>query len=299
MALPEFIAPMLARIGEPFSSDDHLFEIKWDGTRALAFIENGDYRLLNRKQRSRKEGYPELEALAGLPSGAVLDGEIVVMADGKPEFAAMLRREQAVHERRIRALSRDLPAAYVVFDILYRDGRPVMEHPLTERREILAEVLDGQDDPRLIFSQGVVGDGLAFFEEACARELEGVVAKRLGGRYLPGKRTDSWLKIKRRQRLYCAVLGFQETGADLKSLLVAVDDEGTLRYAGKVGSGWTAETRSRVHAALRERVRPTPIIPCPIDGTWVEPGVYCTVDFLEWTDGGELRAPVFVELVRG
>lgn len=296
--LPDFIRPMLAKIGKPFSSDEHYFEIKWDGTRALAFIEGGDYRLLNRKRRSRKDAYPELALLAGLPAGTVLDGEISVLVDGRPEFAAMLQREQAVRPARVRALTRTLPAAYVVFDVLYRDGRPVMDLALSERREILAEVLAGHEDPRLIRSQGVTGDGLTFFEEACRRQLEGIVAKRLASRYLPGKRTDAWLKIKRTQRVYCAVLGFQQTGEDLKSLLVAVDAGGELRYAGKVGSGWSTAKRAEIHALLRERVRPAPILPVSVDATWVEPGLYCTVDFLEWTEGGELRAPVFVELIR-
>lgn len=296
--LPDFISPMLAKIGKPFSSEEHLFEIKWDGTRALAFIEGGDYRLLNRRRRSRKDAYPELGFLAGLPSGTVLDGEISVLVNGRPEFAAMLQREQAVQPARVRALMKTLPAVYVVFDLLYRDGEPVMDRPLTERRDLLAELLAGRDEPRLILSEGVTGDGLTFFEEACRRQLEGVVAKRLSSRYLPGKRTDAWLKIKRTQRVYCAVLGFQQTGDDLRSLLVAVDAGGELRYAGKVGSGWNDAKRAEIHALLRERIRPSPILPVSVDATWVEPGLYCAVDFLEWTEGGELRAPVFVELIR-
>jgi len=296
-ALPEFISPMLAKIGKPFSSDEHLFEIKWDGTRALAFIEGGDYRLLNRKRRSRKDGYPELELLRELPPGTVLDGEISVLLDGRPQFAAMLQREQATRPARIKTLMRTLPAVYVVFDVLYRRGRSVMDRPLSERREILAEILSAHEDSRLIFSQGVTGDGITFYEEACRQELEGVVAKRLSSRYLPGKRTDAWQKIKRTQRVYCAVLGYQETGDGLKSLLVAVDAGGELRYAGKVGSGWNTAKRDEVHARLRERIAPAPILPVNVDAVWVEPGLYCTVSFLEWTEGGELRAPVFVELL--
>ena len=167
MTLPDFVPPMLAKIGrEPFSSDEHLFEIKWDGTRALAFVEGGDYRLLNRKQRPAKERYPELGALAGLPDGTVLDGEICVLDEGKPVFSGMLRREQASGERRVRELARELPATYVVFDLLYRDGEPIVDRPLTERRDALREVLAQCDDPRILFSEGIVGDGLTFFEEA-------------------------------------------------------------------------------------------------------------------------------------
>jgi bifunctional non-homologous end joining protein LigD len=124
-----------------------------------------------------------------------------------------------------------------------------------------------------------------------------VVAKRLESRYLPGKRTDAWLKIKRTLRTYCAVIGFLPDGDDLKSLLVAVEDRGTLRYAGRVGSGWSAAKRAEINARVRRRVRAEPIVPCAVDATWVEPGLYCTVDFLERTETGELRAPVFVELI--
>jgi ATP-dependent DNA ligase len=229
----------------------------------------------------------------------VLDGEISVLLEGRPQFAAMLQREQATRPARIQALMRTLPAVYVVFDVLYRDGLSVMELPLSERREILAGILSAHEDPRLIFSQGVTGDGLTFFREACRQQLEGVVAKRLSSRYLPGKRTDAWQKIKRTLRVYCAVLGYQETGDGLKSLLVAVDAGGELRYAGKVGSGWNAARRDEIHARLRRRIAPTPILPVSMEAVWVEPGLYCTVDFLEWTEGGELRAPVFVELLEG
>jgi DNA ligase D-like protein (predicted ligase) len=291
---------MLAKIGrEPFASDEHLFEIKWDGTRAIALVEGGDYRLLNRKRRPAKERYPELKALAALPPGTVLDGEICVLVDGKPAFSGMLQREQARGERRIKELARQLPATYVVFDLLYRDGAPIVDRPLVERREALREVLERSPDPRIVFSEGVVGDGITFFREAVKRELEGVMAKRLASRYLPGKRSDSWLKIKRRQRVYCAILGFLEEGNDLRSLVIGVEDDGELTFAGKVGSGLDVVTRAELGRALRGALRTEPIIPCSLDALWVEPGFYCAVDFLERTESGELRAPVFVEWMRG
>ncbi|MGQ0721245.1 MAG: non-homologous end-joining DNA ligase [Candidatus Eiseniibacteriota bacterium] len=295
--LPAFIEPMLAKIGKPFASDEHVFEIKWDGTRALAFVEDGSYRLLNRKRRSRKDAYPELEFLAGLPGGTVLDGEIVILEKGRPTFAAMLQREQAQEPRRVQALMKQLPAAYVAFDLLMRDGKSMMRRPLSERREALHELLAPHPDPRLIRSDGVVGDGATFFEEAVKRELEGVVAKRLTSPYLPGKRTDAWVKIKRTQRMYCAVLGFIAEGGDLRSLVIAAEDGGTLHYAGRVGSGWNDAKRAEVHTVLRRHLRAEPFLPAPVEATWVEPGLYCTVEFLERTEAGELRAPVFVELI--
>jgi len=291
---------MLAKIGrEPFSSDDHLFEIKWDGTRALTFAEDGDYRLLNRKRRPAKDRYPELEALRGLPSGTVVDGEICVLQEGKPVFSGMLKREQARGERRVRELARQLPATYVVFDLLYRNGEPILDRPLVERREALRETLACCPDPRIVLSEGIVGDGITFFREAVKRELEGMMAKRLSGRYLPGKRSDSWQKIKRRQRIYCAILGFLSEGDDLRSLVIGVEDGGVLTFAGKVGSGLDAATGAELGRELRKSLRPEPLVPCSVEASWVEPGFYCAVDFLERTESGELRAPVFVEWMRG
>jgi DNA ligase D-like protein (predicted ligase) len=292
---------MLAKIGEPFSSDDYLFEIKWDGTRAIALIEDDDYRLINRNRRPLKDRYPELGSLADLPPGTVLDGEIVVLVDGKPDFNGMLRREQAHNPHRIRTLAATLPATYVVFDLLYRDGDPITERPLVERRQALQELLGDRTESRLVFSDGIVGDGLAFYEEACRRELEGVVAKRLQSRYLPGRRSDSWLKIKRSQKVYCAIIGFMPDGDDsIRSLVVALEEEGALTYAGRVGSGLDTAKRAQLSALLRARLRPDPLIPCPVkDALFVEPGLYCAVSFLERTPAGELRAPVFVEMISG
>jgi len=298
-ALPEFVPPMLAKIGEPFSSPDWSFEIKWDGTRGLAFVEGGDFRLSNRKQRALKDRYPELDALRTLPGGSVIDGEVVVLKDGKPDFSGMLQREQARQPRRIARLARDLPATYVVFDLLYRDGASICDWKLIDRRDALRDVVATAAEPRIVFSDGIVGEGLLFFEEACQRELEGVVAKRLASRYLPGRRTDAWLKIKRRQRIPCAIVGFLADEGGLRSLVVAVEDGGTLRYAGRVGSGLTDAVRSELLDVLRTRVADRPFVPAPTKALWVEPGLYCTVEFLEWTEAGELRAPVFVTWMAG
>jgi DNA ligase D-like protein (predicted ligase) len=298
-ALPEFVAPMLAKIGEPFSSDDFLFEIKWDGTRGLTFAEGGGYRLLNRKQRPLEERYPEFAFLADLPSGCVLDGEIVVMKDGKPDFSGMLQREQAQQPRRITQLMHSLPATYVVFDLLYRAGGSICGRPLEERRESLRQIVTALSDPRIVFSDGVVGEGLLFFEQACRQELEGIIAKRRGSRYLPGRRTDAWLKIKRKQRIPCAIVGYVEESGELRSLAIAAESEGVLRYAGRVGSGLTDRVRDELLGELRARRTDRPYVETRAKAVWVEPGLYCTVEFLEWTENRELRAPVFVTWMTG
>lgn len=299
--LPEFVKPMLAKLGQPFSAEDWIFEIKWDGTRALTFLDGpGEYRQVNRNQRVLKERYPELAAVAELAPGVVLDGEIVVLKDDKPDFESMLKREQARSERRIAQLAHSLPAIYVPFDLLYRDFGPVMAWPLSDRRDALREVLEPLEDPRIVFSDGVVGEGERFFEEACAQELEGVVGKRLASKYHPGRRTESWVKVKRRQTIFCAIIGFLPEGDDdLKSLLLASPVDGTLRYVGRVGTGYTDRFRRELCARLYERVRDTAVVPAPGDAVWVEPDLFCSVTYLEKTRGGELRAPAFGELLEG
>jgi bifunctional non-homologous end joining protein LigD len=305
--LPHFIEPMLAVKGEAFDSAEHLFEIKWDGTRALVFVEGGSYRIMNRRRRDITHRYPELSCLKTLPDGTVLDGEIVVIEGGRPNFEALQRRDQPGNLAVIRRRSHSLPATYVVFDQLVHRHRPIMGEPCALRREIAAASVCGCEGPQVIMSDGVVGGGKAYFLEACRRGLEGMLAKRLDSPYLPGKRSSAWVKIKRRQSAPCVVIGYTpaETAsgaldpADFRALILASDVEGALRYVGRVGSGFTVETRERVNRLLRE----AGTVAKPVTFTagsasertaiWLEPKVYCYVSFMERTRDGHLRAPVF------
>ncbi|MBZ0269992.1 DNA ligase, partial [bacterium] len=276
---------MLAKIGQPFDDPDWLFEIKWDGTRALAFAEGGDYRLINRNRNVVRERYPELGALARLPDGTIVDGEITVLVDGKPSFRGMLRREQARGPARFRTLAGELPAVYVAFDLLWTGGREITDQPLETRREALREIVAALDAPNIQFSQGIVGEGIATFEHACAQELEGVVAKRRNSVYRPGMRTDSWLKIKRTQHVAAVVLGYLPAGRnDLKSLVIGIEEEGTLIPVGRVGSGLDDITRARLVETLRAHATEGPVVAVPRYGpeevAWVEPAIYCEVKYL-------------------
>ena len=194
--LPRFVPPMLAKSGDPFDSPEHLFEIKWDGTRVLAFVERRGYRLVNRHRADVTNRYPELGFLNDLPTGIVLDGEVVVLRQGKPDFSLLLSRNQARASLKIRSLAKTLPATYVVFDLLYYRFESLMALSLQARRQRLKKGVRVCANSRLMFSEGIVGRGRAFFEAVCAEGLEGVVAKRLDGRYRPGRR--AWIKIKPR-----------------------------------------------------------------------------------------------------
>src|SRR6266446_2501021 len=197
--LPRFIPPMLAKSGVPFDSPEHLFEIKWDGTRVLAFVDSRGYRLINRHRADVTDRYPDLGFLGTLPAGTVLDGEVVVLRQGKPDFGLLLSRNQARASFRIQFLARILPVTYVVFDLLYERYESLLAQPLSTRRKRLEKLIQECAHPRLVFSQGVVGSGKTFFAEICRQGLEGMMAKRLVSRYRPGRRTHAWIKIKPRE----------------------------------------------------------------------------------------------------
>lgn len=295
--LPKFIAPMLATPGKPFDSDEHLFEVKWDGTRGLAFIEDGSCRLVNRRRIDFTDRYPEFGFLSRLPSGTVLDGEVVVLSGGKPDFDRLMAREQLRTPMKIKSSARAMPATYIVFDVLYEGFTPLMDQPLAERRQHLKALVEACGDKHLVLSEGVVGRGMAFFDEAVKLDLEGVVAKRLDSRYLPGKRTPAWVKIKRFERIFCAIIGFIPSGKDdFRSLVIAAEGADGLRPVGKVGTGFDARLRAKLNKLLWPRICERPIVACRERARWVTPGLYCWVTCMERTKGGELRAPVFVEL---
>jgi DNA ligase D-like protein (predicted ligase) len=289
---------MLASPREAFDSDDYLFEIKWDGTRALLFVEDNTVRFVNRRRIDLTARYPEFALFAALPSGTVLDGEIVVLdPTGKPDFPALQSRDHAGSPRRVAQGAKSRPATFIAFDQLYANGESIMPLPFTQRRDALDRTCGALASPRLVVSRGVVGVGVAFFETTCAQGLEGMVAKRLASPYLPGKRTDAWIKVKRQQIIHCVVIGFVAEGKDdFGSLIVACEDGGNVRCVGKVGSGFDRKLRQRVNRYLWSNLRPSPVVPSKYAGLWVNPGLYCAVRCMERTADGQLRAPAFVEL---
>jgi bifunctional non-homologous end joining protein LigD len=299
MALPRFIVPMLAESGEPFDSPDYLFEIKWDGTRCLCFVDEGSYRLVNRRQIDLTHRYPDLATLAAFPAGTAFDGELVVLKDGKPDFALLQSRDHSRTPMKIRGLSRSTPATYIVFDLLYDKGESILDLPLEERRRRLEKLLLEHPVKNVVLSQGIANSGIEMFRQTTEQGLEGVMAKRLNSRYLPGRRTSAWIKIKKGLELFCLVIGFEPSGKDdFRNLMLARQDGGELRVVGKVGTGFDVAMRKRLNAFLWSHLRPKPVIPCKYKGKWVKPQLVCRVTCMELTPGGEMRAPVFHELVK-
>jgi ATP-dependent DNA ligase len=195
--LPLTIKPMLAAKAEtPFDSEQHLFEVKWDGIRCLAFVESGRVRLQSRHSTEMTFQFPELACLARLPSGTVLDGELVVFQDDKPSLAGIQRRALLQNSSRIQYLSQSTPVSYMVFDLLFLRNKPLLAAPLSTRREALIRLCEQSVLPRVLLSEGLRRRGRELFAQIMRLGLEGMLAKRLDAPYLPGKRSRHWLKIK-------------------------------------------------------------------------------------------------------
>jgi ATP-dependent DNA ligase len=195
--MPPTLLPMLARPARPFDSPEYCFEVKWDGVRALAAVEATGWRLWGRGAADYTARYPELAVLRRWPAATLVDGELVAFGpDGRPDLALLLRRHGLTDPWRIRHARRWCPLRYLVFDLLYHRGRCLLHQPLARRRQALAEACAALPVPDVLFSVGVVGRGKAFYAEALARGLEGVMAKHLAAPYRPGRRSAAWRKIK-------------------------------------------------------------------------------------------------------
>src|SRR6516164_8382260 len=289
--MKEVLLPMLATASVPFDSEEYSFEVKWDGVRALAAVENGRWQLSGRAGSDYTLRYPELAVLRRLPSGTVIDGELVALRGGCANFSALLQRHLRNPRGDLHLLEPSI--YYVVFDLLFAQGQSLLRQPLRERRERLRELLGAVDDPRLIYSDGVVGRGRDFFREVVAQGHEGVLAKHLASAYRPGRRSPAWKKIKPNRILPCVIVGYRVGRARLHSVLVASLHERVLRYVGEVSRGFTEQTRTELVEQLSTRPSAYPVVPCPKPAYWVEPEFYCRVRFQEWTSRGRLRHPLF------
>ncbi len=303
---PPSLQPMLAEGGyEAFDGEDWRFEPKLDGIRAVVTLTTDSTRLVSRNGRDLSAQYPELSSVHAdvLQANAVLDCEIVAADEaGRDSFELLQRRMNLSSAAEIKRASKQIPVALVAFDIMFYDGEDTTRAPLEDRRLLLEHVVDETD--RIRVDPYVDGRGTAFTAEAERLGLEGVMAKRLGSRYRPGKRSDDWRKIKLRKSQDCIVLGWTpgqggRAGSFGALLVGAFDrDDGDLRWVGQVGSGFTDEMLERVLAQLGPLVRKDPAIADPelaaVKGaSFVEPELVCEVGYQQITSVGKMRAPTF------
>lgn len=282
-AIPRRIMPMLAASAAPFDNPAYLFETKWDGVRGMVAKADGCLRIWGRDGQDYTPRYPELSVLLDLPDGTVLDGELVLLRNGRPDFHALMTRHRRIPSGVPYFVE---PVHYVVFDLLYLAGEPLLAWPLVERRERLREVLPESD--LVSAAEGIIGKGKKYLAKQLAAGHEGLVAKRLTSIYTPNRRSDAWQKIKERIDLPCAVIGYKLVRQELRALLMATLVEGALTYVGAVELGIEGVRLTDLDRLARRR----PAVPCNTKARWLEPRLLCVVRFAGWRPNGVWRDPV-------
>jgi bifunctional non-homologous end joining protein LigD len=291
------VNPMLATaVSELPSGEEWAFEFKWDGVRALIDVSEQGVAIRSRAGNDVTAAYPELTAMAQGVGDALLDGEVVAFVDGQPSFERLQTRMHVRSTAEARRLARGAPVTFVAFDLLRRYGVDLSGRPYAERRATLERW--AAERPEWTVSP-VFDDGAATTAAAREHGLEGVVAKRLDAPYRAGARSPDWRKLRFVRAGDFVVVGWEAATAkagELSSLVLGYYWEGTLAYAGKVGSGLTAQTAARLQRELVPRTEcPLPQEPPITAGRavhWVEPRVVLEIEFASWTAEGRLRHPV-------
>jgi bifunctional non-homologous end joining protein LigD len=291
-----FYKPMLAlATSKSFSGKDWIFEMKWDGFRAIAYV-NDYFTLQSRNAKEFKHAFPELEELRQLSKNVVLDGEIVTMKNGKVDFHSLQERGHVISNREIERLQQKSPATYIIFDILEKNGRSLVDLPLIERKAILKESV--KEGSFVIINDYVEEKGDQFYQAILRQDLEGMVAKRKDSTYEEGFRTGSWLKIKNLKSCDCVIFGYSRGEGARESTFGALvvglyDTEGKPVYVAHVGTGFTQQLLNSLKADFKKlKTTPAPFIARDMQGvTWIEPKFVCEVIYQVVTRDCRLRMP--------
>ena len=301
-AIPRTVTPMLTTLVDaPFDDENWLFELKWDGYRAIAVVEKDGVTLTSRNGKDLLAQFPEMRGLAtsfrSLP--IEVDGELCVLDEnGKPDFQALQARDKAV-----RGLARRTPSqvVFVVFDLIYADGRDLRKEPLEERKRLLESLI--VPERSVMYSKHAIGKGVELFALAEQRGLEGIVGKLRTSPYRSGVRSREWVKIKAKRRQEFVIGGYTEPRGSRKgfgAILVGYYDGDDFVYAGHVGTGFNQDLLRDLMARFKPLERKTsPFADAPKTNTpahWLRPELVCEVAFAEWTREGILRQPVFLGL---
>jgi DNA ligase D-like protein (predicted ligase)/DNA ligase D-like protein (predicted polymerase)/DNA ligase D-like protein (predicted 3'-phosphoesterase) len=299
------VEPMLSHSANtPPDSGDYLFEVKWDGIRALIALDEGEVRIRSRNQLDITRKFPELliPEKAFRATSALFDAEIVCLDDaGKPMFKHAIHRIQQTTEGAVERARGKYPAVCYVFDCLYLDGRPIVNDPLVRRRAWMADAIR-QGTPYRVSE--VVDEGNELFKAAAQMGLEGIMAKERSSPYQAGKRSSQWLKIKTRQTTECVIIGYTKGKGDRESLFgalhIAQQNGGTLKYVGKVGTGFDTGLMKEIYSLVKSiKYTKRPIKEKPLDDaqtTWIEPKLICEVQYASLTKDDMLREPVFLRM---
>ena len=296
------IRPMLAQTADPFNSEQHVFELKWDGMRCIVYLKDGKVELQNRNLKNVTKSYPELETIGSnvRANMAILDGEIVVLEKGLPSFELLQYRFGANDSIQIRMLARKMPTTYIVFDLLHLNGRDLVDRPLTDRRQKLAKLI--ANGPHMLLSQYVPAHGKSYFQNALKLGFEGAMAKKVDSIYQIGTRSEDWLKLKQVRTLDCIIVGYTVgTGSRSSTfgalVLAAYERNGNLIHLGNVGTGFTDATILRLMKSLKSLRTKTKTVPgevkAPTPIKWVKPQLVVEVGYMNMTRDRKLRLPRF------
>lgn len=294
--------PMLAKVApDAFTDKDWIFEIKWDGFRAISYVDTKQFSIKSRNQKELKNNFPELEELTHLAKGLVLDGEIIVMREGKPDFQDLLKRGQAVSAGEIKQQQGQSPAIYVVFDVLEKNEESLTNLPLIERKKILLDSVT--EGPHVVLSDFIEAKGEAYYQLVLEKGLEGVMAKKRDSHYEEGLRTGSWLKIKKIKTCDCVIFGYrigeQAREKTFGSLVLGLyNRDGKPVYVGNVGTGFTEEML-RLLMDRFDKLK-TDAAPFRVEDmervNWLQPKLVCEVGYQVVTRDMRLRMPRFKRL---
>jgi bifunctional non-homologous end joining protein LigD len=277
--------------------------MKWDGVRALALVRAGRVRLLSRNENDISIAYPEVQGLGVDLDGseALLDGEIVAIDEtGRASFQQLQSRMHLRDPTAVARIAAQRPVTFIIFDLLWKDGSVLTERPYHLRRELLADLsLAGAAWQTPPMSR----DGHEAFVVSQQLGFEGIVSKRLDSRYEPGRRSRAWCKVKHQRRQEFVVGGWvpgQGNRANtIGALLLGYYTDGELRYAGKVGTGFTAATLENLTRVLAARATPSSPFSdrdLPSDAHFAEPDLVAEIHFTEWTESGRIRHPAYLGL---
>ena len=300
------IRPMLSTSGDPFDSEDYIFEPKWDGLRTILFLKNGKVELQNRNLRDVTVGFPEIQQVKKRINAvdAIIDGEIVVLTKkGLPSFQQLQPRFGITDPHEAQKLAHSTPTTFVAFDLLHLNRKDTINLPVQQRKLIVKKILS--EGPFLLYSDHIETKGKQFYKLAKAKGFEGVVAKKIDSKYTPGLRSSEWIKMKSTETIDCIVVGYTagegERSRTFGSLVLAgYDEKGKLFHLGNVGGGFSHDELQTIKEELVRLERKTPVIEGDVESNtaivWVKPMIVCEVEYGSMTDDRKLRFPRFKRL---
>lgn len=278
---------------EPFNSDDYIFELKLDGIRGIIYLDNNTTELRNKRNKIMNSIFPELmQVNKNAKQRCILDGEYVILRNGKPDFYELQRRSLMSNKFKIEQAAKKLPVIFVAYDILYANDRQVTDLPLLERKALLSDAIN--ETPYLSVSRYITGNGIEFYNLSLQQDLEGIVAKVKDSKYYIGKQTKDWIKIKNLKDDDYVVCGYISKEQGITSIVLGQYDDNRLIYKGHVTLGVSNYDFIKIKSTPKINTPYFKEIPKGNENTvWVEPVLVCTVKYMMKTDSGGLRQPVF------